>query len=456
MDVAADALVRAKYIMHSSTKIVILLAACLGLGGCASITNPVADGIPVGRIRPELLARSKEDLRDIPFVLLRRRPIDLYLVGPGDVLGIVVDDVLGDSKQIVPVKPGESADVPPSLGYPVPVRDDGTISMPQVKPIKVEGLSLAQIEDALRETYTVKFHIVRPDKFSTIVTLYHKRTNRILVIRQDSGGNTAVSNNTIFGSTSVTTSPKRGTGQQLELQIGENDVGTALAKTGGMPGIDAINEVVIERSRPVPLTPEELKASGDEKPTLPSGKPKVKYVNQYIRIPLRLRPGEQFPFTEDDIILQNGDVIFIAARDADVFYTAGLLGGGQYAMPRDYDLDVIQAICLVRGPLLNGAFSGNNLSGSVVSTGLGSLNPSRVTILRKTAGGGELRIKVDLNVAFRDIRQRPLIQSGDMLVLQQSPAEAVAGYVSQVLKVDTVIHAIKSSTVTSDVTTALP
>ncbi len=105
---------------------------------------------------------------------------------------------------------------------------------------------------------------------------------------------------------------------------------------------------------------------------------------------------------------------------------------------------------------LNGAFSGNNLQGSVVTTGLGSLNPSRVTILRKTAGGGEVRIKVDLNVAFRDIRQRPLIQSGDMLVLQQSPAEAVAGYVSQVLKFDTVIHAIKSPTVTSDATAVLP
>ncbi len=292
--------------------------------------------------------RTKEDLRDIPFVLLRRRPIDLYLVGPGDILGIVVDKVLGDSEQFVPVKPGESADVPPSLGYPVPIRDDGTISMPQVKPIMVEGLSLAQIEDALKEAYTVKRHIVLPEKFSVIVTLYHKRTNKIIVIRQDSGGNTAVSSNTIFGSTSVQTSPKRGTGQQLDLQIGENDVGTALAKTGGMPGIDAINEVVIEPA-PVPLTPEELKASGDEKPTLPSGKPKVKYVNQYIRIPLRLRPGEPFPFTEDDIILQNGDVIFIAARDADVFYTAGLLGGGQFAMPRDTDLDVIQAICLVRG-----------------------------------------------------------------------------------------------------------
>ena len=101
-------------------------------------------------------------------------------------------------------------------------------------------------------------------------------------------------------------------------------------------------------------------APGDAPPVIPVKRP-VKYVKQFIRIPLRLRPGEPFNFTEEDIILQNGDVVFIAARDADVFYTGGLMGGGVFPLPHSAILDVLQAIAVVRGPLLNGAFSGNNL-----------------------------------------------------------------------------------------------
>lgn len=457
MDVTAFAFVRAKRNMHSIRKIAIFAACCLGLAGCASVTNPVADGIPAGRVRSELLARSKEDLRDIPFLLLRRSPIEIYHVGPGDILGIVVDTILGDSGQFVPVRAGETPEAPPSIGYPVLVRDDGTISMPQVAPIYVNGMSIAEIEKALRKAYTVTKQVIQPEKFSAIVTLARRRTAKVLVIRQDSGGGTSVTSSTIFGNTSVANSPKRGTGQLLELPIGENDVLTALAKTGGLPGVDAINEVVIERSRPEtpdvvnPRDPDAVKIKTEADA---ADRPPVKMVKQFIRIPLRLRPGDPFNFTEQDIILKNGDVVFIAARDADVFFTAGLLGGGLYPLPRDYDLDVIQAIASVRGPLLNGGFSGNNLQGNVTTTGIGTPNPSRVTIIRKTANGGEIRIKVDLNLAFRDPQQRPLIQSQDILVLQLSPAEAFVNYLTQTIRINTLIHALRTPTVTSDVSSS--
>src|SRR5262249_35985874 len=59
------------------------------------------------------------------------------------------------------------------------------------------------------------------------------------------------------------------------------------------------------------------------------------------RIPLRLRKGQPPPFRPEDVILQNGDVVYIPSRDADVFYTGGLLFTGQYALPRDYDLGVV-------------------------------------------------------------------------------------------------------------------
>jgi hypothetical protein len=42
---------------------------------------------------------------------------------------------------------------------------------------------------------------------------------------------------------------KRGTGKLVKLPAGENDVLHALAETGGLPGLDARNEIVIVRRR---------------------------------------------------------------------------------------------------------------------------------------------------------------------------------------------------------------
>ncbi len=60
-----------------------------------------------------------------------------------------------------------------------------------------------------------------------------------------------------------------------------------------------------------------------------------------LKIPLRLPPGVIPSFRPDDVILKDGDVVYIESRDAEVFYTGGLLPGGEYQIPRDYDLDVL-------------------------------------------------------------------------------------------------------------------
>jgi hypothetical protein len=289
-----------------------------------------ADSPAFSRARPEVEAAIKrrlEEPRDIPVLLLRRKPIDIYRVAPGDTLGIIVDGILGDSATLVPVGLIETQDGQPSLGYPVVVRDDGTISMPQLTGINVNGMSITEIEAALRRAYTVDKHIIKPEKFSATVTLARRRTIKVLVIRQDNVG-TSESKQTIDGNSRAITSSKHATGQLLELPVGENDVLTALAKTGGLPGIDAIFEVVIEQVRPE--TSDEAKSADIMKSATPdkpktdpisvagakpgaTAKPPIKCVKKLIRIPLRLRPDQPFNFTEEDIILQNSDVVFIQA-----------------------------------------------------------------------------------------------------------------------------------------------
>ena len=155
-----------------------------------------------------------------------------------------------------------------------------------------------------------------------------------------------------------------------------------------------------------------------------------------MRIPLRLRPGEAPPFSPGDVILHSGDIVFIEARDTEVFYTGGLLPTRQFPLPRNYDLDVVDAIAFVSGPIVNGGQNYNNLSGSLIQPGIGFPSPSLVTVLRRTAGGGQIPIRVDLNKALRDRRERLLIQPGDVVILQQTVGEAIAQYFTDVLHLD--------------------
>src|SRR5258708_2685837 len=110
----------------------VLLAAvlCSVLGGCASITNPVANGVPVRRMPPELLGEPKAGARPLPLTLLRQKPPQPYRLGPDDVLSIWVENVLGEKTQLPPTNFPEARNLPPSTGFPITIRSDGTIQLP--------------------------------------------------------------------------------------------------------------------------------------------------------------------------------------------------------------------------------------------------------------------------------------------------------------------------------------
>jgi hypothetical protein len=211
----------------------------------------------------------------------------------------------------------------------------------------------------------------------------------------------------------------------------ENDVLHALAQTGGLPGLDAVNEVVIQRGYFQEGSDREMLLQELQAPHAPGEAAGGK---QTIRIPLRLRPGQMPSMRPEDIILHTGDIVYIQAREAEYFYTGGLLPPGQFVVPRDYDLDVVQSISLVGGPMVSGGLNPINLSGTFVQNGIGFPNPSLVSVIRRTPGGGQVAIRVDLNRALRDPRERILIQAKDVIILQQTPLEAVTQYFTVVFK----------------------
>lgn len=137
--------------------VLVAAVACLALSGCAAFTNPVANGIPVRLLPPELLAAPKEGMVPIPLSCLTRKPPEHYLLQPGDVLSVFIEGVLGQRDQAPPVNIVQGTDLPPSLGFPVPVRDDGTLPLPLIKPLPVKDLTVEQAEQAIVKAYTTGF-----------------------------------------------------------------------------------------------------------------------------------------------------------------------------------------------------------------------------------------------------------------------------------------------------------
>ncbi|MBL8794543.1 MAG: polysaccharide biosynthesis/export family protein, partial [Planctomycetia bacterium] len=224
--------------------VVLLLA--LVANGCAAVTNPVANGVPVRRLPPELLAESRERGDTLPLNFLRQNPPEVYRLEPGDVLGVYIEGVLGDRTQLPPVRLVDASGLPPAMGYPVPVRENGTVSLPFVEPIRVQGLSLLEAESTVRTAYTVDKEIIKPGRERIIVTLLQPRTSSVLVVRQDgasgAGSTVPVTFGGFVGTSEVIGGRKRGTGVNLDLPAYENDVLNALTRSGGLPGLDAKNE----------------------------------------------------------------------------------------------------------------------------------------------------------------------------------------------------------------------
>jgi hypothetical protein len=207
---------------------------------------------------------------------------------------------------------------------------------------------------------------------------------------------------------------------------------TALARSGGLPGLDASNTVVVQRGNP-PKNAEGMtvaQASANQ---------------QMIRIPLRMRDTDPLPFNPDDIVLRNGDIIFIESRETELYYTGGLLPVGEFILPRDYDLDVLEAVTQSHGPLFNGGVNFNNLNGNIFAQGMGFPSPSLLTVIRKTPGCGQITIRVDLNRAAIDPRERVLVKPGDFLILQETTGESFTRYVIQTFRFTTFFRFINKT-----------
>jgi hypothetical protein len=145
-----------------------------------------------------------------------------------------------------------------------------------------------------------------------------------------------------------------------------------------------------------------------------------------VRIPLRLQEHESPQVCEADVTLHDGDIVFIASRDDELFYTGGLLGGGEYTLPRDRDIDILEAIAIAEQSQNNQQGSGRSALNSDVS-----ISPSEAIILRKLPNDTQVPILVNLYRARRYPAERINIQPGDYILVQYTKLEAVGAFIER-------------------------
>ena len=214
--------------------------------GCTALFSPI-DTIPASRVPRQFLAEPQANKIPIDFSRLRQDEPEFYTLDAEDVLGVFIENVLGESGSAPPVQiPDPNSDLPPAIGFPVPVREDGTVSLPLIDPIPVRGLTIQQAEALITRAYREGPNpiLIKSGSSRIIVTQIRKRTNRIFVVRQD---NSLSQRGTQFQGLSVNNavndrSDQSSRGFVLQLPNGQNDVFTALSQTCLLYTSDAADE----------------------------------------------------------------------------------------------------------------------------------------------------------------------------------------------------------------------
>ena len=417
----------------SRTITAVAVLASLSMTGCTALFNPI-ETIPANRVPAQFLAEPQANKVPIDVARLRQTKPEFYTLDADDVLGVFIEGVLGNFDEAPPVQlPDPNSDLPPAIGFPVPVREDGTASLPLVKPIPLRGLTIQQAEALITRAYRGGEQPILKEDSRIIVTLLRERTYRVFVVRQD---NSRSALGLQFqgqqrGGVVSDRGDQSSRGFVLQLPAYQNDVLNALTRTGGLPGVNAKNEIRVLRGSRVDIARRDEQLSefyrSNRPDQFPYGViPAVSDATNAIQIPMRLNPGVVPDLREEDVILRDGDIIYVDSRESEVYYTGGLLGGGERVLPRDYDLDVLAAVSLA------GAGIASNQSTGLLGGAAQRVPPTELIVLRRIPGNRQLAVRIDLNDTINDPRQRMLVKSGDTLILRFKPQEEIINFAAGV------------------------
>ena len=121
-----------------------------------------------------------------------------YLLEKGDILRVYIEGVLpyiqppsaSASPPRIPIEGNARLD--PSIGFPIVVQENGTISLPSIAPILVRGMSVRQATKLIKKTYLDAKIFTQPERLMPVVSVIKKPTThpkRILSLELGKIGN---------------------------------------------------------------------------------------------------------------------------------------------------------------------------------------------------------------------------------------------------------------------------
>lgn len=413
-----------------------LIAIAATFFAAPSVAQRVRNSIPASQVPAWQLQQPAAETSSPEISYLRQSKPSAYRLDSGDVLGVFLEGVLGESGSAPPVHyPPEGSSLGPSIGFPIVVRESGVVSLPLVDPIPVRGLTIEQAEAVIKSVYLGNHPSSKKilnENSQIIVTLQRKRTVNVIVIRQDNSSSMRLRGSNQAGRGPVfDRSDQSARSESLQLPAGENDVFHALVETGGLPGVNAASSLRVYRSsgdRAFQSGAGFTNASGyyrgNEAGFRRSEFPRTSYSPNGIRndiagssLSIPLRGSANRSLDRNRSVLSDGDVVVVGARPTEVYYTSGLLRGGEHPLPRDRNLTVLEAVSLAGRPIRStnrGLFS--------------SVGPTELNVIRNNGRNGRVNIRVDLSQALMDPAQQILVAPGDHLILQHKPIERAGNF----------------------------
>ena len=327
--------------------------AILG-GGCATRHFTPAN------LPDQYVVSPSPNMTSFPLSRLATVAVSTELVDRGDVLDVTI---VTDSSEVPPVT------------STVRVEEDGYARVPPVGAVPLAGLELAGAEQAIASA-AVRNQVFRNPH--VMVTMKHQRKNRVTVVG-------AVKNPGV-----------------IELPRGSSTLLAAMVATGGfVPEADATIEI---RQPAMTQLGQERSAAGvsnrPDKVTLASYQSTVAPTSSVPTSSSRIDLFQLDPQAAGQL-LGDGSVVVVGKRESRRIHVIGLVNKpGQYEIPADQDLFLLDALALAGGRTME--FADN------------------VLIIRRGADGSPVRIDVSVSQAKSNVADNMRLAAGDVISVEQT------------------------------------
>ncbi len=336
---------------------ILVLCAAASSGGCAGTTYQAA------KLPPEFLAPVTEKVDAIDISRLSTYAVRSDRIDRGDVLEVTILTDYGNMRPM-----------------PVPVRvgEDGQAKIQYIGSVPLAGLTLDEAERAIEAAGVQRNKFRDPH---VTVTMQQQRMNRI----------------TVTGAVE-----EQGV---IEVPRGNCNLLSVLVEAGGLSE-EAGTNVEIRRPAKRLYPPDPFQTDA---PHLAEDHPGQLTAYEYeegsprqartVRVNLASAAGQG----RGGYYLDDGDVVNVEKRPPRKVYVSGLVRSpGEYELPRDEDLHVLNALSMAGGSRLQGA--------------------DTILIIRRVEGRQEpVRIKTSIHEARINGQANVRLAANDQIVLEETP-----------------------------------